>query len=239
MEKFEENIANVIKRVHAAAERSGRPADTITLIAVSKTQTIDAIQTAYKYGVREFGENRSKELEEKATQLSSLPDIKWNFIGSLQTKQAGPVAECGHVFHAVDRVEIATTLSRKLDKYGKELKVYIQVNVSGEETKSGFDCSAWETNVDQRDTLLNSIEVIGKLPNLEIQGLMTMAPISASASPDTIRNIFRRTKNLSDWVRTVYSANQFQKLSMGMSGDFEIAIEEGATCVRVGSAIFK
>jgi len=235
--QLSEQTEIVRKRIKEASELTGRTADQITLIAVSKTQSIAAIEAAYECGIRHFGENRSSELQEKAKALSHLKGIQWHFIGTLQSRQAHLVAGHAQVFHAVDRISIAKILSAELEKVSKSIGVFVQVNVSGEESKSGFDCSNWETDVQQQNTLSASMTEIMQFPNLELKGLMTMAP--ATATPEEIRTIFKRTKKLFEWVKTRFPNNDFNHLSMGMSGDFEIAIQEGATHVRVGSAIFK
>jgi|688.fasta_scaffold83434_5 pyridoxal phosphate enzyme (YggS family) len=237
IDAYRQRINSLLERIKNAATSSGRCFDDIKVVAVSKTQSEDAIRAAFDCGFRHFGENRAEELKEKANRLSDLKDIKWNFVGTLQSRQAPPVAINAHIFHAVDRIKIADVLSKKLEGSDKTLAIFVQVNVSGEETKHGFDCSAWETDSRQRDALGESLIKISTLPNLQVNGLMTMAPLIASEIET--RNVFRRTKNLYDWLNNTYPEIKMSKLSMGMSGDFEIAIQEGATDVRIGSAIFK
>jgi len=223
-------------RIAQAAQGAGRSAEDITLVAVSKTKPIEAIVTAYEAGIRHFGENRADELEEKATALSHLKDLKWHFIGQLQTRQSKPIAHYADYFHAVDSVKIAQHLSRQLQVLKRNLPVFIQVNVSGEESKSGFDCHAWQDNHQKIQTLVQAIKEVATLPNIQILGLMTMAPFNAPE--DTLRLIFQNMASLSQYLREQLPDMRIQELSMGMSGDFEIAIEEGATFVRIGSAIF-
>ncbi|MEN8219991.1 MAG: YggS family pyridoxal phosphate-dependent enzyme [Pseudomonadota bacterium] len=229
-------VENVLNRIQQAADRADRSADNVTLVAVSKTQPVEDILAAYQAGIRHFGENRAEELAEKAIQLSHLKDLQWHFIGHLQTRQSKPVAEHAHYFHAVDRVKIAEHLSRQLQELDRTLPVFIEVNVSGEESKGGFNCANWENDQEQRDILLEAVKAIAALPNLSIRGLMTMAPFKAPE--DIIRNIFKRLHQLSEWLNAELPELKAKELSMGMSGDFEIAVEEGATHVRVGSAIF-
>lgn len=233
-----EHVSNVLKRIERAAIRSGRTADDITLVAVSKTKPITAIIEAYHAGIRHFGENRANELEQKAEQLSHLSDLQWHFIGRLQTRQSLPVANYAAAFHAVDRMKIATRLSSQVSQLNRTLAVFIQVNVSGEDSKAGFDCTNWDAiqNGKEGELLIQAIEKISQLPGLDVRGLMTMAPYGA---PETItRPLFRRMRELSEWVQSNPSTSTLSELSIGMSADFEIAIEEGATSVRVGSAIF-
>ncbi len=226
-------VENVLNRIQQAADRADRSASNVTLVAVSKTWPVEDIVAVYETGVRHFGENRADELAEKAIQLSHLKDLQWHFIGHLQSRQSKQVAEHAHYFHAVDRVKIAKQLSKQLDHI---LPVFIEVNVSGEESKGGFSCADWENDQEQRDILLTAVKTIAGLPNLSVRGMMTMAPFNASE--EIIRNIFKRLRQLSEWLNAVLPELKVKELSMGMSGDFEIAVEEGATHVRVGSAIF-
>jgi len=239
-------VNTVIKRIQQAKQRSNDPHNEVTLVAVSKTCSIDDIITVYNTGVRHFGENRADELAQKAQALSYLPDIKWHFIGNLQTRQSLPVAQYADYFHAVDRLKIAKRLNNQLTQQHqhqhhhhrrRQLTVYLQVNISGEASKSGFECANWENDQQQQENLLNAVEQIMPLDHLQVSGLMTMAP--RTTDQKTIRTLFKRLKNLSRWLNETKPKLRATELSMGMSGDFEIAIEEGATYVRVGSAIFK
>lgn len=234
---YEASISEVVQRIKAAADKSGRSMDSVNMIAVSKTEPLEAIRAAYICGIRNFGENRSDELQTKAKAFVDLEKIRWHFIGTLQSKQAQAVAEYAHTFHAVDREKIARVLSEHLQSINRTMEVFIQVNVSGEVTKHGFDCSDWENHTIQQNTLLKSIARIEALPSIVVQGLMTMAPLNANATE--VRRTFYRTKALLRWVNSVKEGRPFERLSMGMSGDFDIAIEEGSTDIRVGSAIFK
>jgi PLP dependent protein len=229
-------VQNVLDRINEAAKRGGRTHKSITLVAVSKTKPIEDIIAAYEVGIRHFGENRANELAEKATALKHLPDIHWHFIGHLQTRQSEAVAKHAHCFHALDRIKIAERLSTQLQKIERILPVFIEVNISGEESKAGFDCADWENNQEQREILFSAIERIIALPNLSVYGLMTMAPWKAPEA--TVRDIFSRLHRLSEDLNSHFPELKATELSMGMSGDFEIAIEEGATYVRVGRAIF-
>lgn len=236
MELIPQTIQAVRDRMAQAAQYAQRNPDDITLIAVSKQKPIADIIAAYEAGVRHFGENRTEELAEKSIALAHLTDLKWHFIGHLQSRQSQEVAKYAHYFHALDRVSIAEHLSNQLTKLDRQLSVFIQVNVSGEATKGGFICHPWQTQSQQLEILIQSIKQIVTLPNLSIQGLMTMAPWNASDA--TLHSIFKNMAELALYLPTQLSNLPILQLSMGMSGDFEIAIMEGATHVRVGSAIF-
>jgi PLP dependent protein len=226
-------IKKVLETIEDTAQHSQRNIKEITLVAVSKTKPVEAIIKAYEAGLRHFGENRAEELEQKAQALAHLTDIQWHFIGHLQSRQSKPVAKYAHFFHAVDRIKIAEKLSSQLDHV---LPIFIEVNLSGEESKAGFDLKTWETSQEQQQVFLDAIQTIMSLKNIKIKGLMTMTPFEAPEP--IIRNIFKRLKNLMTWLNSRLPALQLTDLSMGMSDDFHIAIEEGSTYVRVGSAIF-
>ena len=206
----------VLDRVRAAAARSGRPERSVEVVAVSKLQPPEAIRAAYVAGARAFGENYAQELRDKAAALSDLPGIRWHAIGPLQTNKARYVARSAHVFHALDRREVAEELSRR--RTGSPLLVYVEVNVAGEASKSGVAPGA----------LGPLLQAVRPLPGLEVVGLMTMPPL---APPEEVRPLFRALAALA-------REHGLAGLSMGSTHDFEVAIEEGATAVRVGTAIF-
>ncbi len=236
MKNSHSTLQNVVERISQAAKHSGRTEKNITLVAVSKQKPIEDIIVAYEAGVRNFGENRSEELEEKATALSHLTDLKWHFIGNLQSRQSSLIAQYAHYFHAIDRFKIVQRLSEQLTTFNRSLSVFIQVNVSGEASKNGFQCDNWQHNADQSINLIQTVKEMTALPHINLLGLMTMAPFNASE--DIYRNIFKNMAGLSTYLREQLPEIPAQQLSMGMSDDFEIAIEEGATYVRIGSAIF-
>ncbi len=228
------SIQTIRNRIMQAAQRVQRNQDEITLIAVSKQKPITEIITAYQAGIRHFGENRTDELAEKAVALAHLTDLKWHFIGHLQSRQSQTVAQYAHYFHAVDSVKIAERLSMQLLEFNRQLSIFIQVNISGETSKSGFNCQQWQTQPRWIEEFIQDIEYIKKLPNLSLQGLMTMAPWEVSETE--LRRIFSSTTALIHALHPQLLNSQ--QLSMGMTDDFEIAIEEGATHVRIGRAIF-
>jgi len=206
----------VLDRVRAAEARGGRPAGSVEVVAVSKLQPPEAIRAAFAAGARAFGENYAQELRDKADALSDLQGLRWHAIGPLQTNKARYVARSAHVFHALDRLEVAQELSRR--RTGTPLSVYVEVNVAGEASKSGVAPEA----------LAALLGAVRPLPGLELVGLMTMPPL---APADEVRPYFRALAALA-------REHGLRGLSMGSTQDFEAAIEEGATVVRVGTAIF-
>ena len=223
------NVASIRERMAAAARRSGRDLSDIALMAVSKTQPPERIREAYDAGLRLFGENRVQEFAGKVEGLRDLHDAEWHMIGHLQTNKAAKTAE---LFRAVDSVD-SLKLSEKLDAaaraLGKKLEVLIEINVGGEAAKSGVapDSPALE------ELLINA----PRFEALLFRGLMTVPPFTDD--PESARPYFRKLRKLREVIAArKLPAVAMDKLSMGMSHDFEVAIEEGSTCVRVGIAIF-
>lgn len=237
---IKENSLEIIEKINSAAKRAGRnPAD-ITLVAVTKTHPPEVLAKAWETGLRHFGENRAHELNEKVPWLSDKygedNGIIWHYIGHLQTRQSQPIADYAHMFHAADRPKIINRLARQLGENGRKLDTLLEVNVSGEESKGGFNCSEWENSLDQQKNILDAVKLLAaKESHQTPAGLMTMAPWGAD--PKIIRAVFERTRNLRDWLSQELDCN-LPVLSMGMTDDFETAIEEGATHVRVGRALF-
>jgi pyridoxal phosphate enzyme (YggS family) len=224
-----ENIAGVQERLKAAARRAGRnPAD-ITLMAVSKTFPAQSVREAYAAGLRVFGENRVQEFAGKAASLRDLSDVEWHLIGHLQTNKAAKAAELFDAVDSVDSVRMAEKLNASAASGGKMLSVLIEINVGGETAKSGVAQDSSEL-----EQLLRSA---ARWENLRIRGLMTVPPYAED--PEGSRTFFRQIRQIRDLI-AARSLPQIGMavLSMGMSHDFEVAIEEGATCVRVGTAIF-
>jgi pyridoxal phosphate enzyme (YggS family) len=226
-----DNLHNVQDRIAAAALRAGRNPSSITLVAVSKTQPVEALIEAYRLGVRHFGENR---VDEALTKLPAFKhavndsSVTFHMIGHVQSRKADEVAALFDRIHSVDSVKLAQRLDRFAAEHNKVLPILLEVNVSGEVSKYGFDGQA-------RAGLLSAANTIGQLPNLKLDGLMTMAPIVSVA--DQTRSIFRALRELRDEIESNLKID-LPQLSMGMTDDFEVAIEEGATLVRVGRAIF-
>ncbi|MGD8584894.1 MAG: YggS family pyridoxal phosphate-dependent enzyme [Chloroflexota bacterium] len=241
---IEERYQVVLDRVATAADRACRPATDITLVAVTKTWPAETVVAAHRAGMRHFGENRAAELTEKRPAVEAVlgPDsgIAWHAIGALQSRKTNMIADAADVFHALDRAKIANRLSRRLVENGRAesdpLPVFIEVNLSGEASKSGLECSEWESAVGQRQSLRQLAALVQELPGLVPQGLMTMAPWQVE--DEVIRRVFRGTRQLAQWLQDAEPDGRWLGLSMGMTDDFEIAIEEGATHIRVGRAIF-
>ncbi|MGA2422801.1 MAG: YggS family pyridoxal phosphate-dependent enzyme [Terriglobales bacterium] len=224
-----ENIAQVQERIAAAARSANRNPDEITLMAVTKTFPPDRIREAYAAGLRVFGENRVQEFAEKATTLRDLHDVEWHLIGHLQTNKAAKAAELFDAVDSVDSVRMAEKLNAAAESSGKTLSVLIEINVGGERAKSGV--------APDSEALEQILQGAPRLRNLKIRGLMTVPPFTED--PEGSRPYFRQLRQIRDSIaaRKLPQVGM-EVLSMGMSHDFEVAIEEGATCVRVGTAIF-
>lgn len=232
------NVAGVRERIHAAAARAGRSAEDVTLVAVSKTHGPESILAACDAGLRHFGENRVGEAVQKVPALRSrLPaDVVWHMIGHIQSRKSADVPPLFDWVHSVDRPKIARRLSRDAADAGRTLDVLVEVNLSGEASKFGFDLAGWPEDGARFDAVCAALEPLLALPALRWQGLMTLAPYTED--PETVRPLFRRMHALREALRARFPQAGWPHLSMGMSGDFEVAVEEGATMVRVGTAIF-
>ncbi len=220
-----ENIAN-------AARRAGRQPDDVTLVAVSKTVDADAVLAALGLGVSHFGENRVQEAEWKIAEVSRraiadhLPVASWHLIGHLQSNKARVAAHLFSMIESVDSVQLATTLDRHARAQDRGIDVLLEVNVGGEASKFGF----------RPEETAAAFSEIGRLPRIHVVGLMTVAP--AVADPEEARPVFRMLRSLRDSLVSTFPESDLRELSMGMTGDYPVAIEEGATIVRVGRAIF-
>jgi hypothetical protein len=224
-----ENLAQVRERIEAAARRGGRRSEDIALMAVSKTFPAERIREAYDAGLRLFGENRVQEFAGKRDSLRDLTDIEWHLIGHLQTNKASKAVELFGAVDAVDSLRLAQKLNACARQLGKTLKVLIEINVGGEAAKSGVAPDSREL-----DELLLAAR---DLEQLEFHGLMTVPPLTED--PQQARPYFRKLRELRDQISARrLPAIDMINLSMGMSHDFEVAIQEGSTCVRVGTAIF-
>ena len=224
-----QNIGLIQKRIAAAAQRAGRRPEGITLMAVSKTFPPELIREAYQAGLRQFGENRVQDFAEKIQSLGDLRDAEWHMIGHLQTNKASKAAELFAAMDAVDSLRLAQKLNDSAQQLGKKLIALIEINVGGETAKSGLSFDAPEF-----ETLLRAAP---RLEHLEFRGLMTVPPFFEN--PQQTRPYFRKLRELRDRIASQKLPKiSMDVLSMGMSHDFEIAIEEGSTCVRVGTAIF-
>lgn len=234
MTDLESNLGSVRERIAAAARRAGRSPGEVTLVAVTKTQPPEVIQAAYDLGLRHFGENRVGEAEDK---IGELPrDITWHMIGHIQSRKANRIAPQFQVVHSVDRLKLAQRLDRVHPDDSPPLPILLEVNISGEESKYGFAANRWDSDPAERAALVGEVEEMLALRRLHLQGLMTMAPIVPDA--ESARPVFLRLRQLRDELATTFPSADWHHLSMGMTDDFEVAIEEGATLVRIGRAIF-
>jgi pyridoxal phosphate enzyme (YggS family) len=223
------NLAEIRERIAHAATRAGRNPNDIALMAVSKTFPPESIIDAYHAGQRLFGENRVQEFADKFPQLSGVKDAEFHMIGHLQSNKASKAAEIFHAVDSIDSAKLAQRLNEAAAKLGKTLDVLIEINVGGEEAKSGLAPDSSEINA-----------ILSQAPewtNLRIRGLMTVPPFTED--PEGARPYFRKLRELRDRLATRNLPSvTLDILSMGMSHDFEVAIEEGSTCVRIGTAIF-
>ncbi len=221
-----ENINRVQERIAAACERAGRQPLSVTLVAVSKTFPAEKVREAYECGLRRFGENRVQEAEGKVAELRDL-GIEWHLVGHLQSNKAGKAAEIFQYVESLDALKTAEKLNQGRESSAEPLLVLLQVDLGREETKFGIP----------REDVLDLARKVSELPRLRIRGLMTMPPYSED--PEQARPYFRSLRELAESISRQKLLNvSMEVLSMGMSHDFEVAIEEGSTMVRVGTAIF-
>jgi pyridoxal phosphate enzyme (YggS family) len=216
-------LEDVQRRIREAATRAGRSPDAVRLVAVSKTKPPEAIRAAYAAGQRAFGENYAQELAAKAAELHDLPDLEWHFIGRLQRNKAKQVVQVARMVHTIDRADLAAELGKRATATGAHARVLVEVNVSGEASKGG--CPPEELGA--------VLAAIRAEPSLVAAGLMTIPP--ATDDPEASRSFFAALAALRD--RHGGEA-MLPELSMGMTHDFVVAIQEGATLVRIGTAIF-
>ena len=222
---LKEQLADVQEKVAAACKRAGRSGDEVTLIAVSKTKPVEMLQEAYDLGVRVFGENKVQEMDMKYDVLPK--DIHWHLIGHLQTNKVKYIVDKAELIHSVESLKLATTISKEAVKKGVTAKILIEVNVAEEDTKFGL----------KTEEVMDFVKEIADLPNIKVCGLMTIAPFVDN--PEDNRPVFAKLKKLSVDIDAENIDNvNMSILSMGMTNDYEIAIEEGATMVRVGTGIF-
>jgi pyridoxal phosphate enzyme (YggS family) len=221
-----ENIAKVRERIAAACARAGRRPEEVRVIAISKTFPAELIRQAYEAGLRDFGENRVQEAAGKRPALSDLT-ATWHLVGHLQSNKAKPARELFQWIHSVDSLRLAEKLDKVAESRGERLPVLLEVNLAGEVAKTGTEPSA----------VAALAEELSRLDTLELRGLMVIPPFLEE--PEMVRPYFRRLRELAKEVAARDLPNvSVQELSMGMSHDFEVAIEEGATMVRIGTAIF-
>jgi hypothetical protein len=225
MSQIAENLDRIREKIVAAAKKAGRNPSEVTLIAVSKIKPVSAVLEAIQAGQRDFGENYVQEAREKVAAID-LPDVRWHFIGHLQSNKAKYVAPSFNMVHTVDSPKLAKELAKRAKNAGRVLPVLVEVNIAGEQSKTGIDA----------DQVKELVSLVSATEGLSLRGLMTMPPFLPA---EQARPYFVALRNLRDELaKDLAPGASLDALSMGMSGDFEVAIEEGATLVRVGTAIF-
>ena len=225
-ERVRDRVEQVRRRIAEAARRAGRDPDEVELVAVTKTVPVPLIREAVDAGVMLLGENRVQEASDKIALLNSLP-VKWHLIGRLQTNKSRPAAELFELIHSLDSLKLAAALDRHGASLQKQVRALIEVNLEGEPGKAGI----------LEYDLLSLFQACRQFTHLAIEGLMAIPPFRRN--PQEVRPYFRRLRCLRDQAAKTYPDHPLRHLSMGMSHDYEIAIEEGATLVRVGTAIFE
>ena len=218
-----ENLEQIEKRNHAACERAGRSRDSVLLLAVSKTHPPETIGEAVNLGLTHFGENKIQEAKAKIP--NSPGKARWHFIGHLQSNKCRDAVELFEIIQGVDSLNIAQEINKRAEQAGKTMPILLEINVAGEGSKFGY----------HPEQMLADLKTINALPRLEIHGLMAIPPYTSV--PEKARPYFQKLRELKQQAETVLGA-PLPQLSMGMSGDFEVAIEEGATIIRVGTALF-
>ena len=222
---IKENLKEVEEKIQKACLRSGRDPKEVTLIAVSKTKPVSMIEEVYTEGIRDFGENKPQELKEKYDLMPK--DINWHMIGHLQRNKIKYVVDRACMIHSIDSIRLAQAVEEEAAKREKVIPVLLEINIAREESRFGF----------LEEEVYDALEIISKLPHLRIEGLMTIAPFVENAEENRVH--FKNLRKLSVDIKQKNIDNvNMCNLSMGMTGDYEIAIEEGATFVRVGTGIF-
>ncbi len=228
-----DNIQRVQETITAACARAGRDPAGVTLIAVSKTHPAALVLEAAAAGVQRFGENRVEEAESKIPQVNAV--VTWHMIGHIQSRKAKDVPPLFNVVHSVDRLKLADKLARAVTERGGTLDALLEINISGEESKGGLPAFGWQTDPAVRAAVWEEVRQICALPGLNVRGLMTMAPIVPDMQD--ARPVFAGLRELRDRLAESLGV-PLPDLSMGMTDDYPVAVEEGATLVRIGRAIF-
>lgn len=226
------NLHRVETCITHAAEKAGRNSQDIQLVAVTKLMPLEVIQAGIEAGLRAFGENYPEQAAEKMATLETDIELTWHMIGHIQSRKTNTVCEFFDWVHSVDRMKIAKYLDRYSQESGRVMPILIEVNLSGEESKFGW--KAWDEN--SWSELVPHFEKIAQLPNLEIRGLMSMPPIFDD--PELTRPYYQRLRRLQGFLTEQLSEVSWGELSIGTSFDYEVAVEEGATMVRLGTTLF-
>lgn len=231
VKSIRERYESTLDIIAEAARRSGRPADQVKLVVVTKTQTLETVQAVIEAGAKILGENYPEEGAMKIQSLENFSAVEWHMLGHVQSRKAQIVAQRFDFMHSLDSLKLANRLNRFCGEAGRILPVLLEFNVGAEASKSGWSAS----DEAQWQNLLGEVQQISALANLQIRGLMTMPPLGAQAEDS--RPYFQKLRRLREFLKTQFPQLSFDELSMGTSADFEVAVEEGATLVRVGSAI--
>lgn len=226
-----ENYQKTLDQIALSARKSNRDPKEVRLVVVTKSQPLEVVQAAMEAGVHILGENYPEEAVPKIQSLGEQSGVEWHMIGHVQSRKARLVADHFALLHSLDSLKLARRLDRFAAEANRTLPVLLEFNVGGEESKSGWDAS----DEAQWEGFLPEIAELAKLPNLRIQGLMTMPPLGTD--PEESRSFFQRLRQLRDHLAARFHHADWHELSMGTSADFEVAVEEGATLVRVGTAI--
>ncbi len=229
--KIKNNFAEVMEIIDHAAKISGRNADEISILAISKRQPLEVIEAAYHCGQLAFGESYVQEALEKMAHFQELKDIRWNMVGHIQSRKARDVAEKFHAVHSLDSLKLATLLNQYRPPELSLLEVFLEVNIGDESSKTGFPAS----NEEDWEALVGVVESILRLERLKLVGLMAMPPLFPDSQQS--RPYFQTLRELSDYINYRVKKAAFTQLSAGTSTDFDVAIEEGATIVRIGERL--
>ena len=228
---MQHRLNDVQERVDAAAGRSARQTNDIRIVGVTKSHPFEVVLAAHEAGLTLIGENRVEEAIAKKSAAEELAELEWHMIGHIQSRKSKTVVQIFDIVHSVDRSKIADRLNRHAEQAGVRLPVLLECNVSGEASKWGWQL----TEQEKWPEITDEFARIREMPNLDVRGLMTMAPMVAE--PERTRPIFERLRNLRDYLENAVPGD-WTELSMGMTEDYEIAVEEGATLLRIGRAIF-
>ena len=225
MNEVEKKIKEIVAKIDAAAAKSGRSGEDVRLMAVTKTKSREQVEAAYKAGLRLFGENRVQEAYEKYENF--YPDAELHLIGHLQSNKAKQVAEIAYCVQSIDKLKTAAELEKRCAAAGKKMDIFIEFNTSGEESKSGYL---------SKEKMYSEIEQMAEFPHLKVKGFMTIGPFTSDT--DEIRRAFVTLRKLYEEAQGRFPELPIEELSMGMTSDYEIAVEEGSTMVRIGTALF-
>ena len=234
MSKYQEiarNYQEVLAQLKQAASRSGRDPDTVKLVVVTKSHPLDSVKAVIDLGVRHLGENRVEEALSKMAALSGTPDLHWHMIGHVQSRKAQNVLKGFHLIHSLDSLKLADRYERLSAERGIVLPVLLEMNAGGEISKYGWDVA----QAGMIGQVLAMVDEIIRLPHLAVRGVMSMAPLNCPS--EELRRIFKRVKRIQMDLKAKFPNKDIIELSMGTSADFTIAVEEGATLIRVGQAI--